>query len=103
MPDYSNGKLYTIRNRNGWTNWYLELYQKISCRSKEELLKRAGEVLRLIGALNMLIAGRDQKEYRLAAPAERWGGFGTCAQSGQQGDRRTQAVPGYSPAQRLSA
>ena len=34
---------------------------------------------------------------RLAAPAERWGGFGTCAQSGQHGDRRTQAVPGHSP------
>jgi hypothetical protein len=46
---------------------------------------------------------RRRPQVRLAAPAERWGGFGTCAQSGPQGDCRTQAVPGDSPAQRLSA
>ena len=49
-----------------------------------------------------VIAGRTHK-FRLAAPAERWGGFGTCAQSGQRGDRRTQAVPGSLQAQRQSA
>jgi hypothetical protein len=32
-------------------------------------------------------------EGRLAAPAERRGGFGTCAQSGQHGGQRTPAVP----------
>ena len=39
MPDYSNGKLYTIRNRNGWTNWYLELYQKNLVEVKKNYLK----------------------------------------------------------------
>lgn len=104
MPDYSNGKIYTIRNRNDdtkiyvgstiqplykrfykhkskskqcmnyllykevnndWTNWYIELYENYPCNSKEELLKREGEVIRLIGTLNMIIAGRDKKEYRI--------------------------------------
>ncbi len=39
---------------------------------------------------------------RLAAPAERRGGFGTCAQSGRQGDQRTQPYLSL-PAHRLSA
>ena len=93
MSDYSNGKIYTIRNRddntkiyvgsttqplykrfykhkenskmercmkmklyvevNGdWTNWYIELYENYSCNSREELNKREGEVIRLIGTLN---------------------------------------------------
>jgi hypothetical protein len=104
MPDYSKGKIYTIRNRdddtkiyvgstiqslavrfgghkrdsekercrnillykevNGdWTNWYIELYENYSCSSREELLKKEGEVIRLIGTLNFIIAGRDYKQY----------------------------------------
>lgn len=39
---------------------------------------------------------------RLAAPAERRGGFGTCAQSGRQGDQRTWLYLSL-PAHRLSA
>ncbi len=106
MPDYSKGKIYTIRNRdddtkiyvgstiqslavrfgfhkihskrekymnillykevNGdWTNWYIELYENHSCNSREELCKREGEVIRLIGTLNTKIAGRDIKQYRI--------------------------------------
>jgi len=105
MPDYSKGKIYTIRNRNDdtkiyvgstiqslavrfgghkrrsndnkknhyklyvevnndWNNWYIELYENFPCSSKEELHKREGEIIRLIGTLNMCIPGRTQKEYR---------------------------------------
>ena len=104
MPDYSKGKIYTIRNRNddtkiyvgstiqplavrfaahkrdcktercmnmklyievnnNWDNWYIELYENYSCSSREELCKREGEVIRLVGNLNMIIAGRDNKQY----------------------------------------
>ena len=104
MPDYSKGKIYTIRNRNDdtkiyvgstiqplavrfaghkrdcktercknfkiyievnndWDNWYIELYEYYPCNSKEELLKREGEVIRLIGTLNMKISGRNYKEW----------------------------------------
>ena len=106
MPDYSKGKIYTIRNRNDdtkiyvgstiqplavrfgghkkdskneklmniklyvevandWSNWYIELYENCSCNNREELCKREGEIIRLIGTLNSKIAGRDQKQYRI--------------------------------------
>jgi hypothetical protein len=102
MPDYSKGKIYTIRCRtddskiyvgstiqslavrfgghkihskeekkknmklyvevnNNWSDWYIELYENYPCSSREELHKREGEIIRLIGTLNYLIAGRDQK------------------------------------------
>jgi hypothetical protein len=105
MPDYSKGKIYTIRNRddytkiyvgstiqtlavrfgghkrrsndnkknhyklyvevnNNWSNWYIELYEEYPCNNKEELLKKEGEVIRLIGTLNTVIPGRTDKEYR---------------------------------------
>ncbi len=104
MPDYSKGKVYTIRNKNDdnqiyvgstiqslavrlgghkknskreecmmkklyiqinndWDNWYIELYENYPCNSKEELHKREGEIIRLIGTLNSNIAGRDRKQH----------------------------------------
>ena len=45
---------------------------------------------------------RRRAQVRLAAPAERRGGFGTCAQSGRQGDQRTRPYLSL-PAHRLSA
>ncbi len=104
MPDYSNGKIYTIRCRtddnkiyvgstiqplavrfgghkrdskrdkcknvklyievNGnWDNWYIELHEIYPCSCKEELCKREGEIIRLIGTLNMVINGRSKTEY----------------------------------------
>ncbi len=104
MPDYSNGKIYTIRcktddskiyvgstiqplavrfgghKRNSrterkkhyklyaeindnWDDWYIELYENYPCSCKEELCKREGEVIRLIGNLNVRIEGRDKKQY----------------------------------------
>jgi hypothetical protein len=105
MPDYSKGKIYTIRCRNDdtkiyvgstiqslavrfgghkkdsrrknrmnkllyvevngdWDNWYIELYENYPCSCREELHKKEGEVIRLIGTLNKLVAGRTHPEYR---------------------------------------
>jgi len=104
MPDYSKGKIYTIRCRtddtliyvgstiqplsvrkgghknksldikyqnrliyktinNNWDNWYIELYEEYPCENKEQLGKREGEVIRLIGTLNSRIEGRTKREY----------------------------------------
>jgi len=46
-----------------WDNWYIELYEYYPCKSKQELEKREGEIIRLIGTLNKRIEGRTQKEY----------------------------------------
>jgi hypothetical protein len=105
MPDYQNGKIYTIRCRtddtliyvgstiqslskrwgghkvksknekckniliyrtiNGnWEDWYIELYELYPCSCKEELCRREGEIIRLIGYLNVRIEGRTLNEYR---------------------------------------
>ena len=102
MPNYQNGKIYTIRCRSdnnliyvgstvetlaqrlakhryqskkkphyklyqaiddNWDDWYIELFEVYPCDSKEELLKKEGEVIREIGTLNTVICGRTQKEY----------------------------------------
>jgi hypothetical protein len=103
MPDYSKGKIYTIRCRNDdsliyvgstiqplavrwgghkkncntekcknmsiyttingdWDNWYIELHSLYPCESKEELCKKEGEIIRLIGTLNSRIEGRTREE-----------------------------------------
>ncbi len=59
-----NFKLY-IEVNNDWSNWYIELYENYSCNNKDELCKREGEIIRLIGTLNSRIAGRDKKQYRI--------------------------------------
>ena len=105
MPDYSKGKIYTLRCRtddtliyvgstiqslavrlgghkknsrqerqknrlifttinDDWDNWYIELYELYPCSCKEQLCKREGEVIRLIGTLNNNIAGRTNEEYQ---------------------------------------
>ena len=104
MPDYQQGKIYTIRCRtddtliyvgstiqslavrwgghkkdskqeknknmliyttinNDWSNWYYELYELYPCSCKQELDRKEGEIIRLIGTLNKNIAGRTPKEY----------------------------------------
>jgi len=57
-----NFKLYKEVN-NDWSNWYIELYENYPCSCREELSKREGEIIRLIGTLNAYIAGRNKKEY----------------------------------------
>ena len=104
MPDYTKGKIYTIRCRtddtliyvgstiqplsvrfgghkkasrrincqnmliyktinHNWDDWYIELYEETSCENKEQLGKREGEVIRLMGTLNSRIEGRTKREY----------------------------------------
>ena len=104
MPDYSKGKIYTLRCRtddallyvgstiqhlcdrqashkrsskaekckkcllyrtinNDWDNWYIKLYEEYPCDNREQLCKREGEVIRLIGTLNSRIEGRTNKEW----------------------------------------
>ncbi len=58
----SNQKLYQSVNGN-WDDWYIELYEVYPCENKEQLNKREGEIIRLIGNLNTIIAGRTNKEW----------------------------------------
>ena len=101
MPDYSKGKIYTIRSHlfpekiyvgstvqkltkrwqghkrdcknkhtslyntiNNCDEWYIELFEEYPCETVEQLTRREGEIIRLIGTLNQVIAGRTSKEYR---------------------------------------
>ena len=54
--------LYRTIN-NDWDNWYIELYEEYPCDNREQLCKREGEVIRLIGTLNSKIEGRTNKEW----------------------------------------
>jgi len=42
---------------------YIELYENFPCNSKNELLKREGEIIRSLDCVNKCIAGRNQKQY----------------------------------------
>lgn len=53
LNNKSNRLLYQTIN-NEWDKWYIELYELCPCNTLEELLKREGEVIRLIGNLNMI-------------------------------------------------
>jgi hypothetical protein len=55
--------LYSTINEN-WDNWFIRIHELYPCSCKKELNKKEGEVIRLIGNLNIVIAGRTQKEWR---------------------------------------
>ena len=55
--------LYKTMNELGIDNFYIELYENYSCNSKEELNRYEGEIIRKIGNLNHIIAGRKPDEY----------------------------------------
>lgn len=57
-----NRLIYKTIN-NDWDNWYIELYELYPCSCRNELERREGEIIRLIGNLNKEIAGRTGKEY----------------------------------------
>ena len=59
-----NSKLYNTVN-NDWTDWYIELYELYPCENKSELCKREGEIIKEIGTLNIVIAGRSRKQHYL--------------------------------------
>ena len=54
--------LYKNMSDKGVDMFYIELYEEYPCNTKEALHKREGEVIREIGSLNKLIAGRTRKE-----------------------------------------
>jgi hypothetical protein len=56
-------KLFTKMREIGIENFYIELYEHFPCDSKEELMKKEGEVIRKISTLNEKIEGRTRKEY----------------------------------------
>ena len=60
--------LYKHIENNDWTNWYIELYEHYPCKSKDELLKRKGQVTQEIGTINQVIAGRNRQEREEANP-----------------------------------
>ncbi len=60
---HQNRLIYKTINNN-WDDWYIELYEECPCENKEQLCKREGEVIREIGTLNILVAGRTRQEYR---------------------------------------
>ena len=47
----------------GKENFYIELFEIYNCNTKEELNRREGEIIREIGTLNKIIAGRTPREY----------------------------------------
>ena len=57
-----NRPLYKNMLDKGVDMFYIELYEEYPCNAKEQLRKREGEVIREIGSLNKLIAGRTRKE-----------------------------------------
>lgn len=60
-----NSLLYMkMRETNDMDNWSIELFELYPCNSKEELLKREGEVIREISSLNKQIAGRKKEQWR---------------------------------------
>ncbi len=56
-------KIVKEKFNNDWSQFYIELYENFSCNSKEELAKREGEIIRLIGTVNQCIAGRTREEW----------------------------------------
>ena len=59
----NNILLYQKIRETNIDDWYIELHEDITCESKEQLNKREGQIIREIGTLNKLIAGRTKKEY----------------------------------------
>jgi hypothetical protein len=55
--------LYVQMREIGIDNFYIELYEDFPCERKEQLNKKEGEIIRQIGTLNKVIAGRTPKEY----------------------------------------
>ncbi len=56
-------KLFETIRKIGLEKFYIELYEDYPCESKENLLKREGEIIRQIATLNSKIEGRKWPEY----------------------------------------
>ena len=58
---HQNRLIYKTIN-NDWEPWYIELYEEYPCENKEQLNRREGEIIRLMGTLNSKISGITQQE-----------------------------------------
>ena len=56
-------KLYQKMIELGYDVFYIELYEEYPCNNNQELTKREGEVIKQIGTLNQVVAGRSKEEY----------------------------------------
>jgi hypothetical protein len=55
---------YIHNNYNGdWSKCKIELYENYPCKNEYELEKKEGEITRIIGTINKVIAGRTRKEW----------------------------------------
>ena len=60
----SKVKLYTDMNTLGYEHFKIELIEYYPCNSRDELIRREGEIIRELKLeLNMQIAGRTSKEW----------------------------------------
>ena len=53
------------KNIECWNDWYIELYEEYSCKTKRELEEREKEVILEHGTLNTCIPTRSDEEYRI--------------------------------------
>ena len=49
----------------GVDQFYIELYKEVECENKEQLRRAEGEIIREIGTLNQIVAGRTRHEYNI--------------------------------------
>ena len=56
--------LYKLMSELGSKNFYIELLENYPCDNREQLKQREGHYIRLMGNLNMCIAGRTQKQWK---------------------------------------
>ena len=67
----SKSKLYTKMRELGPENFYIELIEEFPCENIEQLRKREGELIRLLGTLNIHIAGRSKQQWDIDHRDER--------------------------------
>ena len=63
-PTKLGRKLYKLMDLIGAELFYIELVENFPCETKDELRKQEGHHIRLLGTLNMCVAGRTNQEYK---------------------------------------
>ena len=62
-PKYGHRSLYKMMADVGIDSFHIELIEEFPCDNKEQLRKREGHYIRLVGTLNMKIEDRTRQEY----------------------------------------
>ena len=64
IQDYNRDKCCGFyKYVENWEDWKIELYEKYPCENREQLNKKEGSIIRLIGTLNSFVAGRTYKDW----------------------------------------